>query len=118
MGVVTDSARKLRRLSTKAEKIFWTCVRNRQIDGIRFNRQHPICFEYEDRRQFFVADFYCAKYKLIIEIDGKIHDKQKEQDEYRTHILNTLGYKVIRFRNDEILNEMDSVSDRIRLFLE
>jgi len=111
-----EIVRNFRKKPTKAEKIFWQTVRNRKLDGVRFNRQHPIHFEYEGRNHFFVADFYCAKYKLIVELDGGVHESQKESDEYRTEVLNVLGYKVIRFKNEAVINDIVSVLNQIRLF--
>lgn len=112
---VREIVRNFRKKPTKAEKIFWQSVRNRKLDGNRFNRQHAIHFEYEDRPHFYVADFYCAKYKLIIEIDGRIHETQKGFDEYRTEVLNLLDYKVIRFKNESVINDIDAVLNQIRL---
>lgn len=106
-------ARMLRKNQTPAEQVFWEKVRNRKFQGVKFLRQHPIRFHYFGTRRFFVADFYCAQAKLIIEIDGKIHEKQKEYDQYRTYLLNTLGFKVIRFTNDEILNQMNVVLNKL-----
>jgi very-short-patch-repair endonuclease len=70
---------------------------------LRWNR--PIYFEYEGRERFFVADFYCAKKRLIIEIDGSIHKNQHEYDVLRTAILNKNRYTVIRFDNDELTDQ-------------
>ena len=114
MIAVSEIVRNLRKRSTKAEACFWKAVRNRQFDGEKFHRQYPVYFEYEKLKHFFVADFYCAKYKLIIEIDGSIHDSHKERDEYRTELLNLLGYQVIRFRNDEVIRDIDAVFEHIR----
>jgi len=102
----------LRNNTTRAEQIFWNVVRNRQVLNHKFLRQHPIYFEYEGRERFFVADFYCAKEKLIIEIDGKIHERQQEYDELRTAILNKNRYTVIRFENDE-LSDQNSVIKKL-----
>ena len=109
-----ELARGLRKNQTSAEQIFWKHVRNRKFEGRKILRQHPIKFEYYDTKRFFVADFYCAEIKLIIEIDGKIHQKQKEYDEYRTYLLNNLGYKVIRFKNHEVLHEINSVLFKLK----
>lgn len=77
--------------------------------GKKFFRQHPIFFEYDDQKTFFVADFYCGEDRLVIEIDGKSHDYQQEYDEYRTHIINSLGIRVVRFKNKEIQEKMSEV---------
>ena len=107
----------LRNNKTRAEQIFWGIVRNRQVINHKFLQQHPIYFEYEGKERFFVADFYCAKKKLIIEIDGSIHEKQKECDELRTAILNENKYTVIRFKNDELLDQA-SVIKKLLFHLE
>jgi len=104
-----ELSRELRKNQTKAEEVFWEKVRNRRFNGCKITRQHPIKFNYYDTKRFFIADFYCAKEKLVIEIDGKTHEKQKEYDEYRTYLLNNLGYRVIRFNNKEIFKNMPSV---------
>lgn len=85
---IKNLARDLRRNETKYEKIFWDVVRNRKLYGIKFLRQYPIKFKYYDETRFFIADFYCAEKSLVVEIDGKIHEKQKDYDELRTYIIN------------------------------
>ena len=112
-----DLTRELRKNQTPAEQVFWQYVRNKKFEDRKILRQHPIKFQYYDEPRFFIADFYYAKAKLIIEIDGKIHEKQKEQDEYRTYLLNSLDYKVIRFKNDEVLHEIDSVLHKLQSLL-
>jgi len=103
----------LRNNATRAEQIFWNVVKNRRLLNHKFLRQHPIYFEHEDRKRFFVADFYCAKKKLIIEIDGYIHENQQEYDELRTAILNMNRYTVIRFENDEMSDQNSVVTKLI-----
>ena len=89
-------SRDLRNNQTKAEEIFWDIVRNKQVNNLKFLRQKII--------GEFVVDFYCDELKLIIEIDGKIHDNLKEKDKERENILKNLNYKILRFENDFILN--------------
>ena len=84
-------------------------VRNRRIKNKKFNRQYPIRFEYDGQKRFFVADFYCHEFKLVVEIDGGIHETQKDYDALRTSIIKNLGMRVIRFKNEEVLNSMDKV---------
>ena len=87
---------------TEAERIVWELVRNRRLDGKKFLRQHKIIYENSfDSFQFFIADFYCAEEKLILEIDGEIHDSQKEYDLWRTSVLEELGLRVLRIKNEE-----------------
>ncbi len=99
---------------TEAERIVWELVRNRRLDGKKFLRQHKIIHENSfDSFQFFVVDFYCAEEKLILEIDGKIHDSQKEYDLWRTSVLNDLGFRVLRIKNEETIN-VEQVKEKIR----
>ena len=78
----------------------------KQLDGARFRKQHPI--------GNYIADFYCHEFKLVIEVDGPIHDKQKEYDEERTQQFSMVGVKVIRFTNNQIMFEIDSVLRQIK----
>ena len=94
-----ETARKLRHNQTSAEKYLWEYLRNRSFKNIKFLRQHQIICEYLNERSYFIADFYCAKYKVIIEIDGEVHLKQKEKDKTRENLLKTSGYRIIRFKN-------------------
>ncbi len=107
--VIKSAARHLRKNQTNSEAIFWEAVRNRNYNGLKFLRQHPIKFNYFGEDRFFIADFYCAEKKLVIEIDGKIHEKQKEYDKLRTYIINQLGMKVIRIKNEDFITK--SVAD-------
>lgn len=114
---IKQTVRSLRKNQTKSEAIIWQAVRNRKLSGKKFLRQHPILFEMDGRRRFFVADFYCHEKKLVVEIDGKIHLRQKDYDELRTHIINLLGIKVIRFQNDEVEKNLQGVFERIQAYL-
>ena len=104
-------ADELRRKMTKAEKVLWERLKEKKLDGYKFRRQHPILR--------FIVDYYCHKEKLIIELDGDSHndEMQEQYDEERTKILTECGMKVIRFRNEEIFNEIESVIERIRMAL-
>ncbi len=97
----------LRKSMTQAEKVLWERLRNRQINGFRFRRQHPI--------KDFVVDFFCYDTMLVIEVDGSVHNdlSQKERDEQRTLILKRLGIHEIRFTNDEGNNRTDQVINKI-----
>ena len=94
-------ARELRREMTSAEKLLWSCLRNKQLNGLKFRRQHPL--------GPFIADFYCAARRLVVEIDGDIHDLQPERDAVRTEQFEQYGYRVIRFRNEQVLNDIEDV---------
>lgn len=109
----TEYARAMRKEPTPAEASFWGLVRKRQWYGKKFLRQFPIVYQVVlDRKYFFIADFYCHEARLVIELDGEIHEKQKEYDESRTAILNDLGYKVLRFKNEELEN-FEKVSEKM-----
>jgi very-short-patch-repair endonuclease len=112
-GNVKTTVRQLRKNQTESEATVWSLVRNRQINGRKFFRQYPIQFEYNNEKRFFVADFYCAEIKLVLEIDGKIHEQQREYDEMRTYIINQLGIKVIRFSNEEV-KHTDEFIERLK----
>ena len=102
-------ARELRQPQTPTEATLWRYLRNRNIK-FKFRRQHPI--------DFFIIDFYCAEAKLLIEIDGESHlaNEQMEYDQARTEHLEGLGYKVIRFTNNDVrYNINEVVSEIIRV---
>jgi very-short-patch-repair endonuclease len=101
--------RELRKNSTKAERILWEKLRNKKLSNKKIYRQYPIFHDIKGKETFFVADFFCYTDKLIIELDGKYHKHRLKEDEERTKILNHLGLRVIRLRNDEIINGLESV---------
>ena len=107
-----ENARSLRKRTTDAEDLLWQKLRNKKLNGCKFRRQHAILK--------FVADFYCHEYKLVVEIDGEIHNTEeiKVRDENRTAELERYGLKVIRFTNSEILNETLDVLKKIKSHLE
>lgn len=82
-------------------------MKNKQLAGLKFRRQHPI-----DR---FIADFYCHEKQLVIELDGSIHNKKEQEhfDKGRTETLNEFGIRVLRFKNEEIMNNVEEVVSRI-----
>ena len=96
---------------TPAELVLWEKLKSNQLFGFRFKSQHPI--------NHFIADFYCHKAKLIVELDGGVHDieEQAEYDKNRTYILEEFGLRVIRFRNEEVFNQPDKVLDQISKLL-
>jgi very-short-patch-repair endonuclease len=110
--------RDLRKNSTEAEKVLWEAVRAKKFDGKKFYRQHPIFYDISGKETFFVADFYCYEEKLIVELDGKYHRYRLMEDKERTKILNYLGLSVIRFNNDEVLNDLDKILSKIKQEME
>lgn len=102
-------AGKLRRELTPAERKLWSVLRGNKINGVSFRRQHAI--------GNYIVDFVSIKEKLIIELDGSQHLEQSEYDEERTHYLESLGYKVIRFWNNQVEKEMNGVIQVIEMAL-
>jgi very-short-patch-repair endonuclease len=104
--LILAHARELRHPQTPAEATLWRTLRNRQFK-YKFRRQHPI--------YRFIIDFYCAEAKLLIEVDGPSHFEQDQQeyDKLRTEYLEELGYKVIRFTNDDVKLNIDGVIGEI-----
>ena len=108
IGKLYQYGRELRQSSTKAEKILWDHLRNRKLDGLKFRRQHPI-----DK---YIADFYCHEKKLVVELDGAVHDEKMNvhYDEVRTYELAGSGIRVIRSWNSEIEKNIEFVLEEIR----
>jgi len=102
-----DRAKQLRQNQTDAESLIWQKVRNNQL-GHKFRRQVPV--------GIYIADFLCLELKLVIEIDGGQH-AESEKDKIRTEFLNDLGYKVIRFWNNEVLENIEGVLSTLTLTL-
>lgn len=103
-----EKVRYLRQESTKAEKILWRKIRNRQL-GVKFRRQHPI--------GNYVLDFYAPEEKFCIELDGSEHKENTEYDNERTGFLNSKKIKVLRFWNHEIEQNLDKVIDKIKKYI-
>jgi very-short-patch-repair endonuclease len=102
-------AQDYRKNPTDAEMLLWTQLRVFRSEGFIFRRQHPLVF--------FIADFYCHRIKLVIEVDGDYHLREKihAYDDSRSGELERYGITVIRFRNDEIKNNLEYVMSRIRI---
>ena len=100
---------ELRKELTPAERKLWSSIRNDQL-GVNFRRQHAI--------GNFIPDFVCIEKKLIIELDGSQHLEQAEYDTERTKYFETLGYRVIRFWNNEIMQDINGVIKAIQFALE
>ena len=113
-----DLCKKLRRTQTRAETLFWEQVRGRKFQDLKFYRQFPIFYELNDHESFFIADFFCFDKKIVIEIDGKIHDYRYKQDVDRSRILNNLGLAVFRIKNEKIELNINQVLEELSLFLE
>jgi very-short-patch-repair endonuclease len=105
---IFDLAKELRKNETEAEKILWSQLRSRRCNGLKFRRQHPI--------KEFILDFYCHQYMLGIEVDGSVHenDLAMEYDLNRTAELEQLGISLLRFKNEEVLNDLSRVLNVIQ----
>jgi very-short-patch-repair endonuclease len=87
-----EIAREFRKDPTEGEKILWEALRGKKLDGIKFRRQQPV--------GYFVVDFYSSMYRLVVEVDGPIHDRQKDADRARQDILEELGLIVFRIKTE------------------
>jgi very-short-patch-repair endonuclease len=100
----------LRNNMSDAEQALWRHLRDRQLSGLKFRRQHP----FGD----YILDFVCLENKLVIEVDGGQHRERAVYDENRTKKLQTAGFRVLRFWNNEVLKEMESVKEKIWLVVQ
>jgi leucyl-tRNA synthetase len=101
---LTERAREFRKAPTRGEAILWELLRDRTL-GVRIYRQKPI--------KPFIPDFVCERPKLIIEVDGPVHEQQPERDFERQRFLEAQGYRVIRVTADDAENNTESVVERI-----
>jgi len=106
--VLFQFAQDQRRMGTLAEKTLWQHLRNRQQLGKKFRRQHPL--------GKYVVDFYCHDCSLVVETDGFVHliDDNPEYDAERTAYLNQLGIRVLRFTNDQVIQDLATVMEQVR----
>jgi very-short-patch-repair endonuclease len=104
---LVSRARELRKKTTETEKIFWNKIlKNKKLKDFKFTRQKPI--------GHFIVDFYCAKFKLAIEIDGEIHNFQKTRDKERDNFLKQkFGLKILRYTDKEILNNAEKILENL-----
>ena len=99
--------RNLRQESTPAEEFFWQQLRGSKLNGLKFKRQHSI--------GNYVVDFYCASKRLIVELDGEVHNtkEQKEKDKHRDENLAEMNFNILRFTNEDVLLNFQSVINKI-----
>ena len=102
-------SRNLRKKQTDAERKMWSYLRNRQISGYKFRRQHRI--------HPFIVDFCCVEMKLIIELDGSQHLSNKLSDENRTRLLEKKGFRVLRFWDNHVFNQGEAILEVIHSVL-
>ncbi len=102
-----EKAHELRGLMTEAEKVLWNELKNRKLFKPKFRRQHPI--------DIFIVDFYCHEFKLVVEIDGGIHldNEIHEYDLGREADITKYGIRILRFTNNQIFNDINSVKNEI-----
>lgn len=98
-------ARRLRRNQTDAERVLWFRLRDRRLAGLKFRRQMPL--------GRYVADFCCESARLVVELDGGQHAESPEEDARRTQAIETMGYLVLRFWNDDVLRNTEGVLEAI-----
>ena len=109
-ALMKGRAQRLRAEATDAEKVLWARLRRRQVLGYKFRRQQPL--------GRYIVDFVCFEKRLIVEVDGSQHSEQQSYDEARTRWLESQGYQVLRFWNNEVLLETDRVVETIAQQLE
>lgn len=100
-----ERAKKLRREMTPEEKILWKELRTNKLNGLHFRRQQIV--------HGYIADFYCHRPELIVELDGRIHELQKEYDAEREAYLIALGFRIIRFTNENVNKDLKGVLQTI-----
>jgi len=98
---VKEISKELRKNQTTSEEFLWDILRNRKLNNLKFRRQHPFWR--------YIADFYCDEINLVIELDWKVHENQKEYDELRDEIISKYWVKIIRIKNEELIDNLDSV---------
>lgn len=107
-------SRKLRKNQTPYEKHLWSKIRNRQLEGFKFLRQHPIIYDRNGNDlNIFIPDFYCPASRLAVEVDGGVHLNTGDYDKWRDEIIISMEIEVIRITNEELMN-MESVLKKIR----
>jgi very-short-patch-repair endonuclease len=102
---IEEAARQHRRAMTPAELVLWRTLSGKKAGGLRFRSQHPV--------GRFILDFCCPAHKLAVEVDGDTDDLTAEYDAERTKVLAQYGYRVLRFRNEEVIRDVNAVVGRI-----
>jgi len=103
--LLKDKRKQMRDKMTPAESVLWEHIKSKKL-GVKFRRQHMI--------ERFIPDFVALSCKLIVEVDGEIHNFQREKDAERTRLLEELSFRVIRFTNDDVLNRIEWVLEKIK----
>jgi very-short-patch-repair endonuclease len=105
----TARAKALRNQATPAERLLWTALSNRQVDGYKFSRQMPV--------GPYFADFLCREARLVVELDGYSHDTRQEHDRQRDAFMKAEGYRVMRIANADVMTNLDGVAQTIAMAL-
>lgn len=105
-AIKRERARELRQEMTPAERLLWDRLRDHRATGLHIRRQHVI--------RGYITDFYCNAARLVIEVDGPIHQQQREADAQRDAILIASGYRILRITNHEVTTQLDTVVQRIK----
>jgi very-short-patch-repair endonuclease len=106
LGKMTALGKALRKRPTNAEQLLWKHLRLKQIEGFKFRRQQPV--------DNYIVDFVCLGKRIVIEVDGGQHEEQKEEDIVRDKYLRQQGFNVLRFWNNEVLQNINGVLEIIR----
>ena len=101
-----ELCREMRKRQTPAEEFFWELVRDRRFCRLKFRRQHPL--------GSFVADFYCPELRLVVELDGGVHQNQKGRDQARDQAIYQRGVRVLRIKNADILEHPEEALENLR----
>ncbi len=111
---IIQLCRELRKNATPEEKELWKYLRNKQLDGVKFYRQKPLVYEESfEKKYFYIADYFTRQKRLVVELDGPIHQYTKEYDENRDIVINNLGLRVLRIKNEEMV-DVQRVLNKIR----
>lgn len=116
--IIIQAARDLRKNMTPAEKTLWNELKAKKLEWHKFMRQFPLYVYTEDSwlDRYIITDFICHEYKLIIELDWNVHDLAEiiTLDEIKEKLIDRLWFKILRFKNEEVLNDIDRVLEKIR----
>lgn len=104
-----ELARELRKNATPPEEIMWACLRDRQLLGAKFRRQHPV--------GRYIVDFCCLHHRLVIELDGSVHATQLGYDRERQLDLEARHFTVLRFSNDQVEQDLEATLEAIATYL-
>ncbi len=111
---VREKCRELRKRQTKAESLLWQELRSRKLGGLKFTRQHPLFVSDGRGLRYYIADLYCYEKRLVVELDGAIHERTRERDRDRDELICQLNLRVMRINNVEIENDIKKVLERLQ----